>query len=98
MNPTTDQMIAEYRAARSAYIAACEQSDRAFARWMNGEVKTARGAGRLAAKVEQTGGEVDYRRHLLLSNDIDVSAIDAADGLCWKSYDNLYFTTAEVGA
>ena len=76
-----DELIAEYRVARAAYILASEQSDRAFRRYMNGEVRTARGAGRLAAKVEQTGGDYDHARYAAITADIDTDAIDAADGL-----------------
>jgi hypothetical protein len=76
-----EKTITEYRAARDAYIAACEQSDRAFRRYMNGEVKTARGAGRLAAKVEQAGGDCDHARYEAMDAGIDTDAIDNADGL-----------------
>jgi len=73
--------INEYRAARDTYIATCDQSDRAFRRYMNGEVKTARGAGRLAAKVEQAGGDCDHARYEAMNAGIDTDAIDNADGL-----------------
>ena len=78
---SAERLTAEYRAARDAYLAACEQSDRAFRRYMNGEVKTARGAGRLAAKVEQAGGDCDHARHEAMNAGVDTDAIDAADGL-----------------
>ncbi len=78
---TTEALIAEYRDARNAYIKASEQSDKAFARYMNGEVKTARGAGRLAARVEQTGGDCDHARYEAMSGGINTDAIDAIDGL-----------------
>lgn len=78
---TNPHLIEKYRVARDAHIKASEQSDRAFRRWMLGEVKTSRGAGRLAAKVEQTSGEVYYARMLLEDAGIHPDAIDAADGV-----------------
>jgi hypothetical protein len=85
-----EKTISEYRAARDAYIAACEQSDRAFRRYMNGEVKTARGAGRLAQKVENTGCACYHARYDAMDADIDTDAIDAQDGLRFDRWSGNY--------
>jgi hypothetical protein len=85
-----EKTISEYRAARDAYVAACEQSDRAFRRYMNGEVKTARGAGRLAQKVENTGGACYYARYDAMDAGIDTDAIDAQDGLLFDRWSGNY--------
>lgn len=77
----TTTLINDYRAARDAYMRACEQSDEAFRRYMHGEVRTARGAGRLAQKVENTGGACDHARYDLMDAGVDPDAIDAADGM-----------------
>lgn len=96
----TDQhtLISEYRTARDAFMKATEQSDRAFRRYMHGEVKTARGAGRLAAKVENTGGDAYHARWSAIDAGIDTDAIDLADGVRYDGYTLGWTTIEEAGA
>ena len=92
----TSPVVTMYRSARDAYIAACAQSDQAFARYMRDEVKTARGAGRLAARVEQTGGECDAARYEAEDWNYDTRVIDANDGLVRDGYTGLYTTKEQT--
>ena len=70
----------DYRIARNEAIRVGALSDRAFARVMNGEVKTTSAAARLAARYEEAESEAYQAALALAKVGVDPDSIDEIDG------------------